>query len=282
VATSRGYFEIPDSIFDPTPDPASRVFSALPSLRDLVDDDGLLDCTALAVTDQTILVDGHSLHYHQLLRRHFTSHINDSLIGTLVECASSGAARLRLAIDDRRLQAAADFSEYMEKDYWYGPPLTSEWLDNPYTAGRVVHENPAGDDSWDGYRRFTALWHGAEAGHKVVQMEELVTSASSDAFGVSYRKDCPYVLLRYLHAIRDIETGVFVHCDGAVRAYDEAAYATRIEEDLPPSTRATRYRKVFRLDGRIETDTWSEIVARWFRHNQLALEYLKTLSEPEV
>lgn len=41
---------------------------------------------------------------------------------------------------------------------------------------------------------------------------------------------------------------------------------------------AGRYRKVFRLDGDIETDVWSNIAARWFRGNRLMKEYLDSLS----
>ncbi len=41
---------------------------------------------------------------------------------------------------------------------------------------------------------------------------------------------------------------------------------------------AGRYRKVFRLDGNIETDAWSNIAARWFRGNRLMKEYLDSLS----
>ena len=41
---------------------------------------------------------------------------------------------------------------------------------------------------------------------------------------------------------------------------------------------AGRYRKVFRLDGDIETDAWSDIAARWFRGNRLMTEFLNSLS----
>jgi hypothetical protein len=86
-------------------------------------------------------------------------------------------------------------------------------------------------------------------------------------------------LLRYLHAIRDIERGVFIHCDGAVRAYTPERYETRAAKNyMTGRESAGRYRKVFRLDGAIETDVWSSIAARWFRGNRLMKEYLDSLS----
>ena len=90
-------------------------------------------------------------------------------------------------------------------------------------------------------------------GNKVVQMEELITP-SNDQF-------CDYRLLRYLHSIRDIENHTFIHCDGAVRVYNDEEFRARRG-----------------VDGSISTNEWSDIVAKWFRHDNLAGEYLATLA----
>ncbi len=50
-----------------------------------------------------------------------------------------------------------------------------------------------------------------EAGGSANANEELSVDPSASRAGLR--------LPRYLHAIRDIERGVFSHCDGAVRAY---------------------------------------------------------------
>jgi hypothetical protein len=47
---------------------------------------------------------------------------------------------------------------------------------------------------------------------------------------------------------------------------------------MPAGTQAAKYRKVFRVDGSISTGEWSDIVAKWFRHDHLAGEYLETLA----
>jgi hypothetical protein len=275
LATTPAYFTIPNMLFDADAHPDSRVFSTLPKLAEALDDDGLLDCTGLEVTDQTLFYGDWSLQYHQLLRRHFNSHINDSLIGVLLDCGSSAGNSLRLAVDERRLRRRDEFLPYGEKDFWYGPHLSQDLIDVANRGGRTVHADPAGDDSTDGYTKFVAIWYEDGPNRKVVQMEEMITASSIETLASSHRQNCSFRLLRYLHAIRDTDSHEFVHCDGAVRAYDDEAYAKRVTHDWSAEGRATKYRKVFRIDGRIPTDTWSDIVARWFRHNQLANRILK-------
>ncbi len=51
---------------------------------------------------------------------------------------------------------------------------------------------------------------------------------------------------------------------------------------MPTAARANRYRKVFRIDGEVSTDEWSDIVAKWFRHNELAGEYLSGLGQGDA
>lgn len=69
------YFHLPPSTFG-LPTGSEPVFSALPFLLDRADDDGLLDVEGLDARPHGLLVDGFSLHYHQLLRRGFGSNIH--------------------------------------------------------------------------------------------------------------------------------------------------------------------------------------------------------------
>jgi hypothetical protein len=59
--------------------------------------------------------------------------------------------------------------------------------------------------------------------------------------------------------------------------YEDPTFAARRSQAMPTGTNADRYRKVFRIDGSIESQEWSHIVATWFRHNKLAIEYLRGL-----
>lgn len=162
------------------------------------------------------------------------------------------------------------FSEYFEHDFWFGPPLSPSALDNPYELGVTVHGDPRSGLTHE-YPRLFVDWSLNRDGNKVVQLEELSDHRSSDQAGLK--------LVRYLHAICDIRRGVFVHCDGAVRAYTPQQYASRAQKQFVTGREsAARYRKVFRLDGDIETNAWSHIAARWFRGNHLVGEYLQSIA----
>lgn len=268
LGTHRAYFNLPDAIYDARP-PGSRVLERVPDLAHALDDDGLVDVAGLDAQDQGLFTGPWAVHYHQLLRRGFASNVNDALLRTLIGIARDTGSRLRLGIDHRRIWPRDEFVHWIEEDYWYGPHLTEEWLDDPGKASRTVHEDPEGDEALGGYRAFFAYWRMAGDTEKVVQMEELPTLGSA--------MDRRY-LCRYLHAIRDIHQGVFIHCDGAVRMYEAATFDDRVSDSMPSGTRADRYCKVFRIDGSIPTQQWSQIVAKWFRHNQLSVEYLSTLT----
>jgi hypothetical protein len=121
------------------------------------------------------------------------------------------------------------------------------------------------------YPRLYVAWSMDKEGHKVVQIEELSNDPGSNRVGLR--------LMRYLHAIRDIDRGVFIHCDGAVRAYTYKQYEARAAKDyMTGRESAGRYRKVFRLDGVIATDAWSNIAAQWLRGTRLMKEYLDSLA----
>lgn len=272
AATWETYSETPESIFE-FADPSSRVLTAHPVLLERMDSDGLVDCTGSGARSQYFVQGSDALHYHQLLRRNFGAHINYPLIDLLLTVGTQPGNQLRLALDERRIMPASAMMNYEERDYWSGPPLTGEWLDDPHKVGCTEHGDPQAVSLMHEYPRFYAYWRMDKEGHKVAQLEELSGHAASDIAGLR--------VVRYLHAIRDIELGTFIHCDGAVRAYSPAGYAAREQERMPPRTRAARYRKVFRIDGRIATDDWSKVVASWFRGNFLTMEYLKGLPEPE-
>ena len=226
VATWNAYFEVPPSILA-NADPNGSVFRAHPRLLERLDDRGLLHCDDLNAQSQALLYGGDALHYHQFLRRHFSGHVNYKLINKVLEVGRRPGNQVRLAVDERRRMPAGDFREYFEKDHWYGPPLTYVTIDDGHKLGCTAHWSPNQDGD---YPAFFALWTVDKEGHKVFQAEEL-SNRESPVRGLR--------ALRYLHAIRDIENGEFVHCDAAVRLYDTTSYADRANETMPTAVPAT-------------------------------------------
>lgn len=271
VATLRGYYELDPAAFSAA-DPDARLYLCNPDLLLDTDNDGLLHVSGYDAQPQVLYFRGSALPYHPFLWRNFAGNVNDTLTQTLLGVGAAGAAALRLALNEQHFMPASAFTAHMEKDFWWGPPLSAETLDDPHAVGVTVHGD-AQSGLMHEYPRLFVDWSMDKEGHKVVQIEELSDDLGASRAGLR--------LLRYLHAIRDIERGVFIHCDGAVRAYSHEQYEARAAKGFVTGREsAERYRKVFRLDGAIETDAWSNIAARWFRGNSLMKEYLDSLSVP--
>lgn len=269
VATWRGYYDLDLAVFS-VADPHARLYQAHPDLVLDTDNDGLLSVAGYDAQPQVLFYRGSAVPYHRFLWRNFAGNVNDSLTQSLLEVGSTGAAALRLALNEQHFMAASAFSAYFERDYWRGPALSPETLDDPRKIGVTVHGDPLSGLMHE-YPRLYVDWSMDKEGHKVVQIEALSDDPGASRAGLR--------LLRYLHAIRDIKRAIFIYCDGTVRAYTHEQYEVRAAKDyLTGRESAGRYRKVFRLDGDIETNAWSSIAARWFRGNRLVQEYLDSLS----
>jgi hypothetical protein len=271
------YFALPKSIFETEANRESKVLAAIPALEALTDPDGLLRLNGLQVSPEGVFVDDAVVSFHQLLRRDFSGNVNEEVLRTLLEgVATREIDELRIAIDDRRLHLAREHRVRIEKEFWYGPHLRGtdlDRLDGSYPV-ITVHGRAVGVEAnpMDRYDRFAVRWSlGPDPGEKTMEAEELVEPERAQ------RGDL--VPLRYAHAIRDTSTHTFRHVDGAVRTYSPEAYVERREMEFATaaSNLNSHYRKVFRADGKIGTQRWADIIAAWFRGNELTLEYLATL-----
>src|SRR5258708_330654 len=80
AACQPKFFDLPDSLME-QPKRVGRVFDAHPELFECLDKKGLLRMDrAWKVDPQILFYESHALSYHQLLRRHFTSRMNDQLL----------------------------------------------------------------------------------------------------------------------------------------------------------------------------------------------------------
>jgi hypothetical protein len=271
------YFALPESTFETAVNRQSRVLAAIPALEALTDPDGLIRLSGLKVSPEGIFIQDWVVSFHQLLRRNFGGNVNEDVLQTLFEgVAAREIDDLRIAIDDRRLQLAQERRVRIEKEFWHGPHLRGtdlDRLDGDYPVVTVYGRAVGGEAKHlDRYDRFVVRWSlGPDPGEKTMEAEELVEPERA--------LHSDLVPLRYAHAIRDTSTGTFRHVDGAVRTYSPGAYLERREMEFATaaSNINSHYRKVFRADGKIATQRWADIIATWFRGNQLTLEYLATL-----
>ena len=274
IGTQSAYWAIPESVLG-LPDERSVVLEAIPELRDKVDRYGLVDLPVFEALPDALLYKPHVLSYHQLLRRDFSFHVNDALTTELVTVAGAGA-RVSVAFDERRIRPRSSYQMSIEKDYWFGPPLDEARLDDrrrrdPET---LVHRWPA-DKEWgplDGPYEQATIYTKLDGSVRTIEIEELFDPRLA-------AQPCDLRLVRYLHAERDIEAQAFRHMDGAVRYYRPEAYEARRTMEWPRGDgQPDGRRKVFRINGSIDTDTWSNIAALWFRGNELVCEALAALA----
>lgn len=266
AVTWTDYFDTEMSAFA-NPSAGDRVFRETPDLLDRIDDDGLLVVADLDARPHGLVYADFSLHYHQFLRRGFASNIHYELIGTILTIAERNGVEARLAVDAKRLRYRSEHEEFVERDYWYGPSLSAAVLDDPFLVGETVHGDPAGGTSFLNPYVATSFRWTADGDLKTIEIEEMVPVDDDQG---------DLVLVRYLHAIRDTSRKAFIHCDGAVKAYAREGYP-RVAGQFAFRGKSSKYRKVFRIDGEIETDEWSHVVALWFRGNNLVVEYLSSL-----
>lgn len=261
------FADFPMELFN-NPTLNSRVFAAAPNLVPLLDKSGLVTVTGLDARPSGLYTGDYALQYHQLLRRNFGSGIHYELIGKVLHLAKRHDLTARFALDERRLRYKDEYFEYMEKDHWYGKPLADEDLDNLAVDGETFHADPNGGTSFiHPYTGLSVRWT-ADGSLKGVEIEEFMPPPAPES---------DWVFVRYLHAIRDTDKKAFVHCDGAVKAFDAAKYPTT-QADFKARGKGDRYRKLFRVDGEFPAEVWSELACSWFRGNRLILEYFESAS----
>ena len=231
VEIQKGYSPV-SNVVDPLPE-QSNVLDKCPELRELIDDDGLL-----SLTDEFVLLDGgikyreYLLHYHQFLRRGFSSNPNFDFLGTLAQFHHQTKTEnsFRIAIDHRRIMLFEDWRQCIECDRWYGASFDREKLDDPSFVGLTVvgriHPN-----SLDSYPLIKTefLWKTNEVESvKTLEIEEL---------------SCPtkpydnWHINRYLHAERDMQNRTFRHFDGAAKVYAQNIYQERVDQTMPNNRR---------------------------------------------
>lgn len=223
--------------------------------RDLLGDDGYL------------FFGDHCLFPHPFLSGY------RELFWDLCELAHQGL-EVRVAIDPFRVVAREEVPLTLLEDYWFGVKLTRATLDSvdPADLGSTVHwRNP---DSALGRQLepFFPLiatefdWSMRDDSVKILQVEEVTPGRSHpDAGG--------WVLNRYLHSERDTQVGAFTHLDGALKGYPTSGYRPTREDPLARRGKASVYRKLFRVDGRIPDAAWGNLVGRFYRQNELVGEY---------
>jgi hypothetical protein len=260
-----------------------KVFEKYPELRRRIDKHGLLHVDdSVRLTPHGILYRDHLLHYHQLLRKHFTSNFNFELLDSFIryhaqqkntldskqDGGSPGAWSFRIAIDANRLMPKRYLRLKGEKEVWFGPRFDETKLDKRHDPLLTCVKNTIPEL----YRSFFADVDRTEFRWAYRNSDAISEFEIEEVSNESNARD-GYILNRYVHSERDMKRRVMRHFDGAVKVYSYSDYSARLSSQLPTEPKCYRKIKLFRIDGDIDTATWIDLIAKFYLHNPMILEY---------
>lgn len=187
-----------------------------------------------------------------------------------------GGVEKSIALDEDRVRVDINGPMIAESDTWYGPPFNR---DISQIASGNVKLRPPADLTDSRVQMFFASCYcldvkwSEDGPIKTFQALELKT-ADVQLEG----QDGPLHPARYLHAEFDTRTAVFRHFDGAVQYLTAADYHARRDSDFGMVAKSMhhvkpRSKKMFKLNGVIEVDTWVELSSHFFAGNPLMYEY---------
>jgi hypothetical protein len=189
-----------------------------------------------------------------------------------------------LALDDDRVRIDVDGPACMERDTWFGAPFSRDIASIPEGITKL---SPPTDTQRINSTFFADAYcldiKWTDGKHmKSFQALEL----KSETVTMDYQ--CrTYHPARYVHAEFDISVGAFRHFDGAIQYLSKEEYQQRRDSDFNHNAKSrshlkARSHKIFKINGRIEVDEWSELFCHFLAGNPLAVEYISGSYPPHV
>jgi hypothetical protein len=246
----------------------SKVIKIYPELADKFDRDGLLHIdSSFILFDGGIQYKNHILHYHQLLRRGYMSNPNFDFLDTFIYYYrhTKNNNQFRIAIDHRRIMSKEFYAQIAEFDTWRGLPFDRNKLDDKnYIGLTVVDRNKNSPFEQTCSLERTEFYWSYRDGIKTFEVEEI----SGDSYIFDH-----YYFNRYVHSERDIAQQKFRHLDGAVKVYLRDSFNHRKNSFMPKEFKSHRKIKLWRIDGDIILNTWSELISCFFKSNEMIIQY---------
>lgn len=222
---------------------------------------------------------------HPFFRRSYSLKNNYAphFLSVFLRYASSCSNSTLLALDENRVRIDVDGGGYMERDTWYGAPFDQNI--SQISDGNVKLAVPPEFDDLD--RRLFCS--------SVVSMSiRWSTSGNIKTFYAESFKDSDVLIeyaddlfhpAKYIHAEYDLTRECFTHMDGAIHMYGETEYLERVHSDINHNDKSDfqikgKSKKLFRIDGEIKQEDWSNLCCHFMAKNPLMIEYF-TGSLPE-
>lgn len=183
-----------------------------------------------------------------------------------------------IAIDSDKVRINIDNWLYFERDTWYGAKYKKAISE--IEDGIVKLRPPLGLSPFDikfffGNTYSLDIKWSSKNGIKSFQAEEFKEDSSE-----IIKNGTKYFPVKYLHAEFDTNSETFRHFDGAIHFYTKDEYYQRREGDFNynkknSSQQKAISQKLFKVNGNVLIDDWTELTSHYLSGNPLIFEYFE-------
>lgn len=178
-------------------------------------------------------------------------------------------------IDIDRVRVDVNNIWYMECDTWYGAPFEKNIKEIKTNVAVLAPPLDIKDENgliFNNVEKFDIRWKDSN-NIKTFEAEEI----KDDSIVLTIDSET-FFPVRYFHSEYDINTNSFRHMDGALHLYTKNEYEQRKNTDLNFNNKQEQHIKsksikLFKLNGKISAETWSDYISHFFTDNPLVEEY---------
>jgi hypothetical protein len=184
----------------------------------------------------------------------------------------------RVAIDQNRVRINVDGQMYMERDAWFGARFNQDVA--TISDGTSKYAPPNWLSAWH-KQFFFASAYALDIKWSTVGTIKSFQAEDFKDENVTIEIDGePHFPARYMHAEFDTNTGSFRHFDGAIHLYDLDEYCERRDSDFNYNAKhnkqiKSKSKKIFRIDGSLNIETWMILASHFLTGNPLIYEYFE-------
>lgn len=213
-----------------------------------------------------------ALYAHRYFRRSQSRHNNFHFhfLDALLDLKDEKNLEIKLRMDKGMIGFAPSFHQIGELEFHYGPKYTDDI--SSIKSGISRYQTTQSERFYTDVSASEFYWK-ADENDKTFEMEELKDDPS---FAEQDWYHC-----RYIHSIFNKENNEFFHFDGAIRSYDMESMLDRVGKDFLEYGRKAHYKKLFRVDGKIELNIWKSLITHYLQGNPLIYEYFGVAQELE-
>lgn len=196
-----------------------------------------------------------------------SNNFNTELLAGLFDISeASSSCSLKLRIDSDCIMLSEHVHSIQERERWSGPYFTDNIPDNKTDVTRFSSDSAERMINGSSFTEF--WWNNNKDGTKQLEIEEIHSDNTPNLMDEMF--GC-----KYIHSLYDPEKKIFIHFDGAVRAYTQDQISDRQYTSMNRIEKHSVYTKLFRMDGAISLDNWKFLISSFMIRNKSVREYFE-------